>query len=148
MLTGEFKRVSLFCLADITKKNKKKEGKQLLGFKSHARDLSAARIMKFNHLTPLVASLYGMTRTTRGHVTGFSRSPEPSSSSTFKGTRSFRVSRPTGKVLRRLHHDTAMDVHACVSASASVRTPSVHTGVRKSVQTPWRVVLLFSPFRK
>lgn len=55
MLTGGFQRVSLFCLADILKNH------QRLGFKSPAHDFSATPIMKFNHLTPLVALCPGVT---------------------------------------------------------------------------------------
>lgn len=121
----------------------KKKGKQLLAFKSRARDLSAAQTMKFNHSTPLVASLPG---TTHGHRTDFSRSPESSSSSKFKGIRSFRISRPTGKVLRCPHHDTAVGVHArvCARPLRSARPPS--TSARKILGRPWRVDLLFPLF--
>ena len=38
-----------------------KKNHQLLGFKSHTRDFNATKIMKFNHLTSLVAVYTGVT---------------------------------------------------------------------------------------
>lgn len=91
MLTGGFKRVSLFCLADIKKKNH-----QLLGFKSHTRDFNATQIMKFNHLTLLVASLH---RVTRGHMTDFSSFSKVVSRWKVKAMRSFCMSKMSGSGL-------------------------------------------------